>query len=96
MFQNTKNYINSRKENRNDLKKVLEAETKYKLSYFQYQDCKVTTMDLENVVEESRNTIKQIQKDIKIKFKDLKKESDSVFEQVLQIISKFFTDFDPN
>ena len=53
-------------------------------------------MDLENVVEESRNTIKQIQKDIKIKFKDLKKESDSVFEQVLQIISKFFTDFDPN
>ena len=71
MYQNTKNYLNCKRENGNDYKKVLDAEMKYKLSFMQYQDLKVKTIDLENAVKSSKIKISETQVEIDKKLKIL-------------------------
>jgi len=79
LYQNTKNYLNCKREHGNDYKKVLDAEMKYKLSFMQYQDLKVKTIDLENAVKSSKIKISETQVEIDKKLKILVKQSDFVF-----------------
>lgn len=79
LYQATKTYLNVKRDNGNDYKKVLDAEMKYKLAYLKYEDSKVKTIDLENSVQTFKTKIKQTQVDIDEKLKDLGKESEQVF-----------------
>jgi predicted nucleic acid-binding Zn-ribbon protein len=94
LFQLTKNFLNCRREHGSDYKKVLDAEMKYKLAFMQYEDLKVKGIDLENAVKDSKVKIKDTQMEIDKKLKVLVKQSDYVFHQITETMTKFFTEIE--
>lgn len=67
---------------------------KYKLSFMQFEDLKVKTIDLENAVKTSKIKISDTQIEIDKKLKILVKQSDFVFQQITETMTKFFTEIE--
>ena len=65
---------------------------KYKLAYRQYQDSKLKTVDLENAWEESKKLLTKTYQKSELRLKELHAESEFTFNQIVNSMTKLYTD----
>lgn len=90
LVEHTKLYNKTKKEHDGDFKRILDAEIKYKMAFYNYSDVKNKWLDKKAFDDNTRETIVKTRRDLKKKLSDLKTEADQVFVSIVQHMAKFF------
>ena len=71
LFESTKEYLQECIDYKNDFKRMLDAENKYKLAYREVQDKRSKVLDYQNEYQKTKVDFERINEEIEIKIKEL-------------------------
>jgi len=90
LVEQTKIYTKTKKEHDGDFKKILDAEIKYKMAYYNYADVKNKWMDRKLIDDDTRHLILNTHAELQNKLDKMQQDADTLFVTIVQNMAKFF------